>query len=246
MNSIKFKILPTVFAIFLMGCESTGALKEIGTKIQNQIGEIQKQATGTLSAEPEKLFEVIGASTSTFKDIFRDTKRPDLSSLDTGYPRVAVTYTDWGANMKCWKIRADIWKSASAHTTENVKVCDVPYVIKDDIGQAAQLTPVTLANIYNLLASDQSRSDWRNTGADRTIGPIPPKLTWKINIAGSAISGLPNEGDLLRSREEAIATRVALITGWHEYDKAAKNAAANIALTKDARLWFVKFDKKQP
>jgi hypothetical protein len=241
---MKSKFLALLMTLVFSGCQTTGSLQDVATKVQNQISDFQKQLAGAPAAEV-KLFEFVGATQGSFKDIFKNTKRPDLKSSDTGWPRVAITYVEWGGDLICWKVRADIWKSQTAHTVENLKICDVPYALKDDIGQESQLTTLELGIINTLLINAQSRSDWRNTDANRTTGPTPPKYTWKISIAGSTIAGLSSEGDRLRVRESAIATRIALISSWYEIDKAAPNPKARVPQVSDARLWFVKFESKQ-
>jgi hypothetical protein len=220
----------TLAAFALAGCETTGSLKEVMTKIKTNVNDFQNKVTGGESVNP-KLFEVIGDGPSQFKDIFKNTKRPDIYSnpKDTGWPRVAITYVEWGKDMICWKVRADIWKSQKIHIIENMKICDVPYIMKDALGTDTEFTEKGWLRITALM-KNATASAWHNTNLTRTTGPVPPKYPWKVDIVLR---------DLI-TREEAIATRIALISGWYDHDDKITTSSYI-----DARLWFVKFETKQ-
>ncbi|MCC8537736.1 hypothetical protein LN474_12250, partial [Xanthomonas codiaei] len=65
-------------------------------------------------------------------------QQAQLGKLD--WPRVALTFTEWGASLPCWTAEARIWTSLTASTTETFRTCfDAPLTETDDLGETAEL-----------------------------------------------------------------------------------------------------------
>ncbi|MEN9112875.1 hypothetical protein, partial [Xanthomonas perforans] len=61
------------------------------------------------------------------------------------WPRVALTFTEWGASLPCWTAEARIWTSPNASSVETFRTCfDAALTETDDLGEVAELNNAAL------------------------------------------------------------------------------------------------------
>lgn len=152
------------------------------------------------------------------------------------YPRVALDYLTYGANLPCWKIRATIWSSPKHSHDETFQICDAPIVVKDAVGQAGTLN--TQAIIDKL---DQTRAPLNvaNTGEQRTRGPLPPLRPMSVPLAST---GPMFQANPLQVRLDAINARIAYIAGYVPLGDSSLVSVVSSAFY-DYRIWIWKFEE---
>lgn len=90
------------------------------------------------------------------------------------WPRVALTFTEWGASLPCWTVEARIWTSPTASSTETFRTCfDAAVTETDDLGETAELNTSALWKGRDTLNGVRVPPSKPNTGAQRSTGPNP-------------------------------------------------------------------------
>lgn len=152
------------------------------------------------------------------------------------YPRVALDYLTYGANLPCWKVRATIWSSSKHSHDETFQICDAPIVVKDAVGQSGTLNPQAIVDKL-----DQTRAPLNvaNTGEQRTRGPLPPLRPMTVPLASTGPMFL---ADPLQVRLDAINARIAYIAGYVPLGDSSLMSVVSSAFY-DYRVWIWKFEQ---
>lgn len=157
-------------------------------------------------------------------------QQAQLGKLD--WPRVALTFTEWGSSLPCWTVEARIWTSASASTTETFRACaDAPLTDTDDLGETAELNTAALWKGRDTLNGVRVPPSRPNTGAQRSTGPNPPAQPFVLNVSRAGVS------------EKAIdvALRVAWVSGFLQTADLHPGASGLLTPFKDTRMWLAGF-----
>ena len=148
------------------------------------------------------------------------------------WPRVALTYTEWGASLPCWTVEARIWSNASTSTTETFRTCANAAVTEtDDLGDVAELNTSALWKGRDALMGVRVPAGKPNTGANRSAGPNPPAQPFVINVSRPGVS----------DRAVDVALRVAWVSGFVQTADLHPGASGLLAPFKDSRLWIAGF-----
>lgn len=105
--------------------------------------------------------------------------------VDT-FPRVALTFTRFGASEPCWTVRASIWRSEKSPTIETFQICNSPIIQMDDLGNPSTVDVgqgMTLANAI-LPAQNVEGSSHAASSSTRNAGPNPPLRLFQIEATG--------------------------------------------------------------
>lgn len=108
--------------------------------------------------------------------------RPGIDS----FPRVALTFTRFGASEPCWTVEATIWRSTNASTVETLDICNATIVTLDDLGNPATVNSgeaMGVANGLLQLQNVEGSSHARST-AERATGPLPPQMLFQVQNTG--------------------------------------------------------------
>lgn len=211
------------------------AAKQSGKQLRQQL---EQQSPGQQSDNallPQKLFTPIDPKNGgEFEGLFANAPQVHLVSRKVKWPRAAITYVKYGANLACWTIRATIWKNASNHHDETFKVCsNQPIIIKDDLGnEAGQVNNMALmrsSDDLKLMQAPVVLDKIANTGAVRTGGPNPPQEMFNIQLADNNLS----------SRLNDINVRLLWISGMRNIHQGVYDEGAS----DDFRMWYWKFEK---
>ncbi|WP_369939903.1 hypothetical protein [Xanthomonas medicagonis] len=154
----------------------------------------------------------------------------ELGKLE--WPRVALTFTEWGQKLPCWTVEARIWTSASASTTETFRACaDAPLTDTDDLGETAELNNAALWKGRDTLTGIRVLPSKPNTGAQRSTGPNPPAQPFVVNVSRPGVA----------DRAVDVALRVAWVSGFIQTADLHPGASGLLTPFKDARLWIAGF-----
>lgn len=164
-------------------------------------------------------------------------KNEDHQSAQQGrldWPRVALTYKEWGASLPCWTVEARIWTSATASTTETFRACaDAPLTIQDDLGEEAELNSNARAKATtDLMVGLRVRAGKPNTGDDRTTGPTPPREPFNVRTT--------RDGVAWQARKVALSA--AWVSGFLRADDLYPGPSGILTPFRDTRVWIAGFD----
>lgn len=164
-------------------------------------------------------------------------KNEDHQSAQQGrldWPRVALTYKEWGASLPCWTVEARIWTSATAFTTETFRACaDAPLTIRDDLGEEAELNSNARAKATtDLMVGLRVRAAKPNTGDDRTTGPTPPREPFNVRTT--------RDGVAWQARKVALSA--AWVSGFLRVDDLYPGPSGMLTPFRDTRMWIAGFD----
>lgn len=150
------------------------------------------------------------------------------------WPRVALTYKEWGASLPCWTVEARIWTSATASTTETFRACaDAPLTITDDLGEQAELNSNARAKATtDLMVGLRVRAGKPNTGDDRTTGPTPPREPFNVRTT--------RDGVAWQARKVALSA--AWVSGFLRADDLYPGPSGMLTPFRDTRMWIAGFD----
>lgn len=158
------------------------------------------------------------------------------------WPRVAVTWKEFGEQMPCWLGEARVWSSATSSKTESFRLCTSAIEVKDDLGQSGFLKWQSISALGTRLRNTELNFT-ENTGAKRTQGPLPPLKPFGVNIAVKMQpGGLHTADNFLRVRYEAIIVRLAWVSGFLRPEDITDTVGMELNRSADKRLWVAGFD----
>ncbi|MEB1895219.1 hypothetical protein VDR65_01775 [Xanthomonas campestris pv. campestris] len=148
------------------------------------------------------------------------------------WPRVALTFTEWGASLPCWTAEARIWTSPTATTTETFRTCfDAAVTETDDLGETAELNSAALWKGRDTLNGIRVPPSKPNTGAQRSTGPNPPAQPFVVNVSRPGVA----------DRAVDVSLRIAWVAGFLQTADLHPGPSGMLTPFKDTRLWIVGF-----
>ncbi|MEW2848034.1 MULTISPECIES: hypothetical protein [Stenotrophomonas] len=148
------------------------------------------------------------------------------------WPRVALTYLEWGTTLPCWTVEARIWTSPSASTTETFRTCaNASLTETDDLGDTAELNTAALWKGRDSLTGVRVPAGKPNTGATRSAGPNPPAQPFVVNVSRPGVS----------DKAVDVALRVAWVSGFIQTSDLHPGPSGMLTPFKDSRLWIAGF-----
>ncbi len=157
-------------------------------------------------------------------------QQAQLGKLD--WPRVALTFTEWGASLPCWTVEARIWTTATTSNTETFRTCANAAVTEaDDLGDTAELNTSALWKGRDTLMGIRVPAGKPNTGAQRSTGPNPPAQPFVVNVSRPGVS----------DRAVDVALRAAWVSGFIQTADLHPGASGLLTPFKDGRMWIAGF-----
>ncbi len=212
-----------------------GFFRQLGTTLKNAGGQMVgvKPAQGGAKA-------AAGAG-AIYAPVSGGGKLPGLFKRDNhqlaqqgklDWPRVALTFTEWGASLPCWTVEARIWTTATTSNTETFRTCaDAAVTEADDLGDTAELNTSALWKGRDTLMGIRVPASKPNTGASRSAGPNPPSQPFVINVSRPGVS----------DRAVDVALRVAWVSGFIQTADLHPGASGLLTPFKDGRMWIAGF-----
>lgn len=155
------------------------------------------------------------------------------------WPRVAVTFKEFGAHEPCWLVDARVWTSASKYTDESFRICTAPLTMSDDLGQTSHLKWQAVSALGMQLTGRELHFA-KNSGGQRTKGPLPPLKPFGVNIAVKMQpGGLHAAENNLHTRYKSVLVRLAWVAGFVSADDIDLTGMAS---SFDKRMWVAGFD----
>ncbi|MCE4302064.1 hypothetical protein LYZ95_07790 [Xanthomonas hortorum pv. vitians] len=157
-------------------------------------------------------------------------QQAQLGKLD--WPRVALTFTEWGTSLPCWTAEARIWTSPTTSTTETFRTCfDAAVTETDDLGETAELNSAALWKGRDSLSSIRVPPSKPNTGAQRSTGPNPPAQPFVVNVSRPGVA----------DRAVDVSLRIAWGAGFIQTADLHPGPSGMLTPFKDTRLWIAGF-----
>ncbi|ASK91257.1 hypothetical protein KWH04_00025 [Xanthomonas campestris pv. trichodesmae] len=148
------------------------------------------------------------------------------------WPRVALTFTEWGATLPCWTAEARIWTSPTASSVETFRTCfNAALTETDDLGEVAELNNAALWKGRDSLDGIRVPPGKPNTGAQRSTGPNPPAQPFVVNVSRPGVA----------DRAVDVALRVAWVSGFLQTADLHPGPSGLLTPFKDTRLWIAAF-----
>ncbi|HIE4140218.1 hypothetical protein K7565_05930 [Stenotrophomonas maltophilia] len=203
------------------------SLKDAG---QQALGA-KPAASGAAAAAP--LYTPVSGG-GRINGLFKNENHQSAQQGRLDWPRVALTYKEWGANLPCWTVEARIWTSSTASTTETFRACaDAPLTIRDDLGEEAELNSNARAKATtDLMVGLRVRAGKPNTGDDRTAGPTPPREPFNVRTT--------RDGVAWQARKVALSA--AWVSGFLRADDLYPGPSGILTPFRDTRMWIAGFD----
>ncbi len=204
------------------------SLKDAG---QRAVGAKPKGSDGSAGGERVLYTPLTGAG--RLKGLYsgQDHRQAQMGGLD--WPRVALTFTEWGASLPCWTVEARIWTNAAASTVETFKACaDAPLTVEDDLGDEVELTDNARASATtDLMVGLRVKSGKPSTGEERTGGPNPPTEPFNARAG--------RDGVAWQARKVALSA--AWAAGFFKAEDLRPGPSGILAPFRDSRMWIAGF-----
>ncbi|MBV6814177.1 hypothetical protein ACE15N_16110 [Xanthomonas campestris pv. passiflorae] len=205
-----------------------GSLKDAG---QRMVG-IQPNAGAKASSQAAgSIYTPINGS-GRLPGLFKGDNHQQAQAGRLDWPRVALTFQEWGASLPCWTAEARIWTGPTASTTETFRTCfDAAVTETDDLGEKAELNTSALWKGRDSLNGIRVPPNKPNTGAQRSTGPNPPTQPFVVNVSRPGVA----------DRAVDVSLRVAWVAGFIQTADLHPGASGLLTPFKDTRLWIAGF-----
>jgi len=200
------------------------------------LGSLSGGSTGSANASASGPVYTPISGGSSLSGLFTGQNQQRANYGQIPYPRVALDYLTYGANLPCWKIRATIWSNAKHSHDETFQICDAPIVVKDAVGQSGTLNTQA---IIDKIDGTRAPLNVANTGEQRTRGPLPPLRPLSVQLVST---GPMFQGNPLQTRLDAINARIAYISGYVPLGDSSAMSVVSSAFY-DYRIWIWKFEQ---
>jgi len=212
-----------------------GFFRQLGTSLKNAGQEMVggKQVEGrTKSAAGGGAIYAPVSGAGKIHRLFKADNHQVAQHGKLDWPKVALTFQEWGASLPCWSVEARIWTSPSASTTETFRTCANAAVTEtDDVGDVAELNAAALWKGRDTLMGVRVPAGKPNTGANRSTGPNPPAQPFVVNVSRPGVS----------DRAVDVALRVAWVSGFVQTSDLHPGASGLLTPFKDSRMWIAAF-----
>jgi len=212
-----------------------GFFRQLGTSLKNAgqemigvkpIGAAASQASGN-----QPIYTPLSGA-GKLPGLFKSDNHQLAQQGRLDWPRVALTFVEWGTTLPCWTVEARIWTTSSSSTTETFRTCaNAALTETDDLGDTAELNTAALWKGRDSLMGVRVPSGKPNTGANRSTGPNPPAQPFVVNVSRPGVS----------DKAVDVALRVAWVSGFIQTSDLHPGASGLLTPFKDSRLWIAGF-----
>lgn len=213
-----------------------GFFRQLGTSLKNagqeMLGGNQVEGRTESAAGRGAIYATVSGA-GKIQGLFKSDNHQLAQQGRLDWPRVALTFHEWGASLPCWTVEARIWTSASASTVETFRTCANAAVTEiDDLGDTAELNTSALWKGRDALTGVRVPTNKPNTGASRSTGPNPPAQPFVVNVSRTGVS----------DKAVDVALRVAWVSGFIQTADLHPGASGLLTPFKDPRMWIAGFN----
>ncbi|QHB72510.1 hypothetical protein [Stenotrophomonas sp. 364] len=212
-----------------------GFFRQLGSSLKDaggqMIGVKPTGASGNKSSGSQAIYTPVSGA-GKLPALFKTDNHQLAQQGRLDWPRVALTFQEWGTSISCWTVEARIWTSPSTSTTETFRTCANAAVTEtDDLGDTAELNTSALWKGRDTLVGIRVPASKPNTGASRSAGPNPPSQPFVVNVSRPGLS----------DRAVDVALRVAWVSGFIQTSDLHPGPSGILTPFKDGRLWIAGF-----
>ncbi|WP_311238479.1 MULTISPECIES: hypothetical protein [unclassified Xanthomonas] len=165
-------------------------------------------------------------------NLFKGDNHQQAQAGRLDWPRVALTFTEWGASLPCWTAEARVWTGPSASSVETFRTCfDAAVTETDDLGETAELNSAALWKGRDSLSGIRVPPSKPNTGAQRSTGPNPPAQPFVVNVSRPGVA----------DRAVDVSLRIAWVAGFIQTADLHPGPSGLLTPFKDTRMWIAGF-----
>lgn len=211
-----------------------GFFRQLGTSLKNAGGQMVgvKPTQGSKAAVGGGAIYAPLNGGGKLPGLFKTHNHQLAQQGRLDWPRVALTYTEWGASLPCWTVEARIWTTSSSSTTETFRTCaNAALTETDDLGDTAELNTSALWKGRDTLMGVRLPAGKPNTGASRSTGPTPPAQPFIVNASRPGVS----------DKAVDVALRVAWVSGFIQTADLHPGPSGLLTPFKDGRMWISGF-----
>lgn len=211
-----------------------GFFRQLGTSLKNAGQEMigVKPAGATTQASGNQPIYAPVSGAGKLPGLFKSDNHQLAQQGRLDWPRVALTFQEWGTSLPCWTVEARIWTSPSASTTEVFQTCaNAALTETDDLGDTVELNTAALWKGRDALTGVRVPAGRPHTGSDRSTGPNPPSQPFVLNVSRPGVS----------DRAVDVALRVAWVSGFIQTSDLHPGASGLLTPFKDSRMWLAGF-----
>ncbi|HFK2918950.1 TPA: hypothetical protein ACGY72_000086 [Stenotrophomonas maltophilia] len=215
--------------------ERPGFFRQLGTSLKNagqeMIGVKPTGATASQASGNQPIYTPV-SGVGKIQGLFKGDNHQLAQQGRLDWPRVALTFQEWGVSLPCWTVEARIWTSPTASTTEVFRTCaNAALTETDDLGDTAELNTAALWKGRDSLMGVRVPAGKANTGANRSTGPNPPAQPFVVNVSRPGVS----------DRAVDVGLRVAWVSGFIQTSDLHPGPSGMLTPFKDNRLWIAGF-----
>ncbi len=215
--------------------EQPGFFRQLGKSLKDaggqMIGVKPTAATASQASGNQPIYTSVSGA-GKLPGLFKSDNHQLAQQGRLDWPRVALTFQEWGVSLPCWTVEARIWTSAAASTTETFRTCaNAALTETDDLGDTAEINTAALWKGRDSLMGVRVPSNKANTGASRSTGPNPPAQPFAVNVSRPGVS----------DRAVDTALRVAWVSGFIQTADLHPGPSGMLTPFKDSRLWIAGF-----
>ncbi|MDO0787987.1 hypothetical protein NHH67_00450 [Xanthomonas campestris pv. campestris] len=215
--------------------QKPGFFRQLGKSLADsgkQMVGIQPNASGKASSQGAGSIYAPLSGAGKLPGLFKGDNHQQAQLGKLEWPRVSLTFTEWGASLPCWTVEARIWTSPTASSVETFRTCfNAALTETDDLGEVAELNNAALWKGRDSLNGNRVPPGKPNTGAQRSTGPNPPAQPFVVNVSRSGVA----------DRAVDVALRVAWVSGFLQTADLHPGPSGMLTPFKDSRLWIAGF-----
>lgn len=212
-----------------------GFFRQLGKSLKDAGGQVigvkPTGVSGSQSSGSQAIYTPVSGA-GKIKNLFKADNHQLAQQGRLDWPRVALTYTEWGSSLPCWTVEARIWTSPFASTTESFRTCASAAVTEtDDLGEVAELNDAALWKGKDTLRGIRDLPSKPNTGTQRSTGPNPPAQPFQVNVSRDAVA----------NRAVEVALRAAWVSGFIQTSDLHPGPSGILTPFRDGRMWIAGF-----
>ncbi|EKT4068273.1 TPA: hypothetical protein UL927_000572 [Stenotrophomonas maltophilia] len=215
--------------------QQPGFFRQLGKSLKDAGGQmIGVKPTGAAAGQANNYQPIYAPVSGAGKlpGLFKSDNHQLAQQGRLEWPRVALTYLEWGTTLPCWTVEARIWTSATDSTTETFRTCaDAALTETDDLGDTAELNSAALWKGRDTLMGVRVPAAKPNTGASRSTGPNPASQPFVVNVSRPGVS----------DKAVDVALRVAWVAAFIQTADLHPGASGMLTPFKDSRMWIAGF-----
>lgn len=212
-----------------------GFFRQLGSSLKDagqQMVGVKPAAGGTSTTGSNGAIYAPVSGPGRLPELFKSENHQLAQQGRLEWPRVALTFQEWGASLPCWTVEAKIWTSATSSTTEVFRTCANSALTEvDDLGDMAELNTAALWKGRDSLTGVRVPAGKPNTGANRSTGPNPPAQPFVVNVSRPGVS----------DKAVDVALRVAWVSGFIQTADLHPGASGMLTPFRDSRMWIAGF-----